>query len=517
MSESVYSKPHKLRARIIIGMLFSLLIASILSLICGSRSVVVIILGCAIVFLLLLLPPKWSLLITIPIFGVVDDMASQVAQKLDQSIILGGLAAVISTIGMVSFALTYINAARARKLKGILMEDVINAFYPGYKWILVLNGAFACLGRFACEVDIGLCAILCFSGMLCCLSYMLYMANEIAFTEKRARQLTSKYIALISEKFIKKELGSFGNLKLTNFISSIGNYIAQHYNESEFSVSDSSHEDEIKSLLPLIRCDNNHKLQATSYIEQSVLHAFEDGNVSVLNSNDMGKQYCHDCSVVRLPYTDCVRTNIEHEVRIACGLWRSILDKIPNEQARVQAVCQILCIEHCLDTKLSGTLGCGLLMYLHNTYIPDLYPADAKGWETSVRFLYLMYNAANDVTAERNEINLGRYPVDKDWLRKRCVDMIITQMSLALLEQSCSSLKFNEQSVKNTVTAVLWQEAKKEEKRVVDNGWVELYVYQAFILLRLLPIPVLSPKDAKERKAICQKIIDGIHEYCSYE
>lgn len=518
MTESIHSTPHKLRDCIIIGILFLLLIGSILSLTYGDKDAVVIVSGCAIALLILLLPPKWSYIIAIPMFGMVDKVASRVSQSLDQMMILDGLDAIISTIGIVSFLLTYINAARERKIKGILMEDVINTFYPGYKLILMLNGAVACLGRFACKMNIGLCAIMCFAAMLCCLTYMLFMANDVAFSEKRARQLTSKYIRMISQNLMNKEPTSICSLNVASFICSVGNYLALYYNGNEFSVSFSRHEDDIESLLPLMKCDTNGKLQKLSGIEHTTLLTFEQGKVSELQNNKEVDNLCECCFVYRIPNTEELRSCVENEVLFACDMWRSILDKIENEQVKVQAICQIICIENNLDRNLSGILECGLLRYIHDTNIPAVTPADANGWRKSLHFLYSIYCAVKQATSDRSEFNLKNYQVDKDLLCRQCVDMIMTQICLVKLEQSFLEEKISEEAEKdyNTILySILIEETRKEGKREIDDSLIKLYIYRAFLILRMRPLMFFSKKTYDQLYNAYRTLMKDIQAYCN--
>jgi len=511
MVESIYSESHKRKSYFIIGVLFLILFLSVCSLIFGSKIAVCFFLGYIIVFLFLIFSPRWWLLLVMPIVFISDDVANETTKLLDQVTMLKGLAVVISTIGMVSFALTYINAARMRKVKGILMEDVINAFFPRYKWILVINGCLACLGRFACEVGAGACALLCFLGMSICICYMLHMANKIVFSEKCVWSTTSNYIKLVSNHYLRKEFNESAEAKFLDFISSIGAYIAQCYNQKEFSVSYVSCEEDVKSILPLIRHDNNPNNYRRPNIELDALYTFENGCTDFLQEQAEVGAYCHNCSVLRVPCTEWLRRSTENEMRISCSFWRSILTGIPDEQARVQAVCHILCTEHEINTILSGTLGCGLIMYLHYTYVPDMYPADKKGWENCMRFLYLMCCATNNATAGRNNLVVDSNEDQFQWVRKRCIDLFIILTCLIMIEQSCSDVKFDEKSIKSIMSAILWEE--KEQESLSDER-LDLCVYQAFLIYYALPVPVLSPKGMMERERIFWKVRNGIRKYC---
>lgn len=516
MPKNTLCDSYKIKDCILIGFLIALITTAVMALLIGGQTTVLMVMGIIIVFLSHIVLPRCCILMILPLVFTLNDIANGIVQRLSQTIILDAVSAVISTIGMVNFALTYINAARARKVKGFLLEDVINKFYPRYKWVLVLNGIAACMGRFAGEVGEGVCAVVSLSTMIVCLCYMLRMANEVAFTEKKVWEATSKYISLISQQYDTKNLDGLRNLDVTKFTNSVGYYIAQHYNAKEFSTSYPSCEQEIRSILPLIRYGSNLQEGRNSVAEIMALQAFEAGSADAFQ-NDNVKQYCYHCGVTRLPYANCLRVNVQEEMRRACGQWRSILDEITDENVKVQAVFNILCIERSQNTKLSGVLGAGLIMYLHHTYIRDLNPAEPAGWDACLRFLRLMYTSSNNPSSERSGVTLDQYTGYKNWLREFCLSLLLTCACLAMLEQASSEIRFGIDGLQNMISASLWETNEDVRRKTTSDNMITMYVYEAFLLQHAMPMVVLSPKNRKERMRTCQVVINAAKNLCAFK
>ena len=427
--------------------------------------------------------------------------------------LLDGTSTTIGTLGMVSFVLTYINSARGRKIQGILLEDVIHAFFPYYKWILVINGCMACLGRFGCSVKNGMTGLLCLFGMLICLVYMLNMANTVVFTERKVRQITDRYIELIASQYSKKQLKGLENTNVTYFIKSVGSYMAQQYNDADFSISYLSRENELKNLIPLLRCDNIAPSSNTKAEAKSAVILFESGNSELLESNSDLDKFCHNCCVLRMPYTKWALQTINNEIRIACSFWHSVLDRTTGNEARARLACEVLCSEHSNNILVSGTLGAGLLMYLHSTNISDTDPKNQKGWNQSMDFLYFMYTIAKDVTAERNDIlmSCNNYPF-QHWLRKRCIELMLIMKGWATVEQCHSINKFETGNMTKTIETILDAEKHMDVKVIISDEMIRLFTYYSFILFGTSPLPVLPPALPYQKPRHFIRVNNTLHE-----
>ena len=320
---------------------------------------------------------------------------------------------------------------------------------------------------------------------------MLKMANSIVFTERKVRQRTDEYIELIASRYNKKQLIGLENNSVTHFIKSVGSYMAQQYNDVDFSISYTSRESELKNLIPLLRCDYVPPKKTPTDDEKTALAVFETGSSDFLDKHAKANEFCKNCSVFKLPYTEWVRQNIYNEIRIACSFWHSILDKTTGNETRAQLACEVLCAEHGNSIQVSGTLGAGLLMYLHSTYISETNPKDDKGWSSCIDFLYYMYTAANDVTSERNDILKGNNSVFRSWLRKRCIDLMMSLMGWAMVEQCSSVKKFEYTYMKQTIETILNAEQRMPDNLPMNDNTLLLYTYYAFLLFEASPLPVL--------------------------
>ena len=155
--------------------------------------------------------------------------------------ILHGISAVITALGLVGFALSYINTAKAYRVKGILMEDVISQGYPWYGLIFLDHGGFALLGLYSCEVNILFSAQACLIGVLMCTIYSLLMAYSIVFSPKGRNHLVTWYINAL----LRKELPSKRSIRTAY---QLGRYIGERYQADDIQIGrhrQSDQEDEL--------------------------------------------------------------------------------------------------------------------------------------------------------------------------------------------------------------------------------------------------------------------------------
>ena len=512
MNQRIYSVRHKRIGCILLGVLFGILFLAVAALFLGSGSMVRLLWMMASAFLLLSGFPETVTFCLLPLLFYGPEAADHVASILDSKPITDGISTVLGMIGIVSFALTYINAARSRKIQGILFEDVIHAFFPHYKWILVMSGILICLGRFGCSVGRGASGLLCLTGMLVGLIYLLKMTNTIVFTERKARSLTDRFIDLIASRYLTGQLDGLENVSVTHFIRSVGSYIAQQFESKDFSVSYTARKNALQSLISLLRCDNAPPPADLGEPAKQALTTFETGVPEGLESHSELDKFCSHCCVARLPYTNWVRQSVHHEIRLACSLWHSMLYVEIGNEAKTQLICETLLTEYNNGHQLSGTLGSGLILYLHSVYISDTRPETEDGWSKCSDLLFSMYRIATDSTAERNDILMGENGFSRDWLRKRCIELILTLEAWSFLEQCRSTLPFETKWLKKTVQIVLDAEKRMREPVVISDKMIRLYVYEAFLLYEMSPNTSLPPALLLEKCIHFQRVYQAMIE-----
>lgn len=108
---------------------------------------------------------------------------------------LSPLANVMGLMGIVSFTLIAVNEVQSKRSFGILMEEVVNYYFPFHLYIQVFFYiCFAVLGGYACGKGIGMTGALCVLGLLNCFIYSVIMAWKLLLSPKAKYKLVIKYI-----------------------------------------------------------------------------------------------------------------------------------------------------------------------------------------------------------------------------------------------------------------------------------------------------------------------------------
>lgn len=506
MNKRVYSVRHKRIEIALLWTLFGLLSLATVSMLFGGDNVLIFLW----IYMIVLIPVLdfhvgiiWYLL-SILFFN--HEAFGSIICFLNDSQVMDGVSAVLDMVGIVSFALSYINAARTRNVHGILFEDVIHAFFPYYKIIFVASGVLICLGRFACSVGNGITGLLCLVGTIISLIYILKMTNTVVFTEKKIRSLTDEYISLIASEYLGGRLNGTGNAGVTNFIKSVGSYVAHQYSSTDFSISYASRTHTLVALISLLRCDTDVQPQSLAKSDASkALKTFETGSpddmldIALGDTKELAHDICYQCCVARLPYAKWVWESAHHEMQLACSFWHSMLDNGIEENVRTRLICEVLCIEYEKKLGVSGFLGTGLLLYIHSVYISDISPEKEDGWLRYRDVLFDMYRMATDGTVERNDILMKKDNSLQDWLRKKCIELMLILEAWSFLEQCRSTLRFETKCLRRTIEVVLDAEKRIETSYNISDKALRLHVYNAVLLYDMLPNTSLPPALLGER------------------
>lgn len=114
----------------------------------------------------------------------------------------GGIFNLMGTIGLF---LGFINVARLRRVKGILIDDVMGMFYPYYGVLFIFHALFTGIGFYASHAeDIGAISR-CLFALVVCLAFESIMVYMISFSEFRTKKMTTYYIAARVQQFHSKD------------------------------------------------------------------------------------------------------------------------------------------------------------------------------------------------------------------------------------------------------------------------------------------------------------------------
>lgn len=101
---------------------------------------------------------------------------------------------VFNLMGTIGLFLGFINAARLRRVKGILIDDVMGLFYPYYGVLFIFHALFTGVGFYASHTeDIGAISR-CLFVLVACLVFESIMVYRISFSEFHTKKMTTRYI-----------------------------------------------------------------------------------------------------------------------------------------------------------------------------------------------------------------------------------------------------------------------------------------------------------------------------------
>lgn len=315
-----------------------------------------------------------------------------------------GMKAVISALGAVCFALTYINTVQTRRVKGVLLEDVVRFYYPYYGYIFILHGCFAALGQYSCTVKIRVSGIFCLVGMLVCLVYAVQMAYGICFSPRRCNRLVSQYIQIRAE--------SSSDQSSSQLVYQVAQYAAQRFEELGGNMEN---DDILRWLAALVPVDSDFRAIQSNMFPDTFEYLFKSEN------NSSGPVYSKYIFFSLPGYAERGRI-FQMSVQQFSVMWDCLLSSVDSERQQTALACQMLRQAACEMT----VLGCGLVRYLYTSRIERL-DRDRKKWDACAMFLSSIVKQAEPLE-------------DRNGTRRKilscCMDMSVIFLCLTLAGQT---------------------------------------------------------------------------------
>jgi len=421
-----------------------------------------------------------------------------------------GIRAVITSIGAVCFALTYVNTAREKRIKGILIDQVIGKFYPNYGWVFAAHFLCAVLGQYACAVEARTTAVLCLAGMLLSLAYAVEMALSVVFSRERAERLVSQYIEVSSANTPENRV------QQPQLIHQVGQYVGRKFLENALSdnsagLDGTSADASSNATLQPERSDSK---EARLHAKKSGVAGdtiigqllglcgmtfcgkdLPDGSLlaqfdSLFGKNDENTSLKAAYILYALPcYKESWQT-FQNNVLIFSQMWQSLLAEMKDTHQQAELAYRVLC-EAALK-KLTAPTCCGLILYLH---------------ETSTSCTSGVLSEENRILCTRFLGHLGR--IHKMRLRNRtayaegtppfwCLDILAVFLCLVFLEQAnfdgsllseefCDIMKSELSQYSGTALGIFWDE--------LSAGKYLCYGYAIYRALAIHAIPLPSRRE----------------------
>ena len=326
-----------------------------------------------------------------------------------------GIRAVITALGAVCFALSYINSAKVKRVKGVLMEDIISCCYPFYGIVFLFHGVFAALGLFSSASGILRASCICLAGIAFCLTYSLWMAYQVCFSWKGRDQLVGLYIMdLLRHPFDETS-------KRISQAYQFGQYVGSEYDMYDICLDN-----------PICRGKKNKGISIICSLtgllmpDAGPIGSFPEAFPYIFSDADTPPPQDPQYILFALPCYDACREKFRKNIQLCSVLWENILSVIKTEERQAAFASEAL-----LCSPSSVTLCCGLIHYLHSTYIQYHNHMGEEGWVDCAYFLARVSNAAK---------RAGSLSASKDSKKVSlcCRDMSIVFLCLAFMEEANS-------------------------------------------------------------------------------
>ena len=343
-----------------------------------------------------------------------------------------GLRFTITATGVLTFALSYINSARAHRVKGILIGKVIQTFYQMYGKIFIFHGVFVAFGIYSCATKVRLAGFLCAIGVSICMIYAIRMMIKTAFDGTHSEQLIKKYITLVKTNKLGKEKNKS--------IYAMAQYIGEQFSIEGWQYeSDHSRRDDIKELLNLLEIAIPEKAKAQSEI--GMLSDFE--LLFAPEGSSANPQYV----LYSIPAVKEQVNSFLEAVRICGHMWKSMLDVLTDWQIKAKLSYLVLCeVESGSDQKRSPcttALCCGLLFYLNESAFPN--PNQARNVQKSQTvntcqggFTHYTYFLQHIRQLSETVVGQLQSAEQRYRVQLACKDIGITRLCLLALEQAAT-------------------------------------------------------------------------------
>lgn len=409
-----------------------------------------------------------------------------------------GVQTVITPIGMVCFALSYIASVRASRVKGVLLEDVISNAFPHYKCVFVLHGCFAAFGLYSASATsppAPRAVNACLLGMMCCLIYAMVMANQICFSQKNCNKLVTQYVAnLLQEPDRERFVGTAYRL---------GEYISEQYREHDLSPGclDEQEEPVIIAVAELLMSGGSKRQEGSLQRENEDLawrneqpYVLSQAFYWVFDFGD-GKRPSPEHILYSLPaYERCCHT-CQNDIQRFSALWELMFSKLADDTRRAAFAVDFICV-----SAHSAPLCCGLVHYLRSSRIQCA--EDMTGWKNCQWFLGRMIRGT--------EFLSGKNKAAQEKSVLCCRDIIFLFFGLALWQEACSPVSGLAETFANPLFSMLDPSGRAALFIYRNDDQIAKYLSFAYMILLSATTPdTIAPS----RAALYRLIPAMIHKF----
>lgn len=434
---------------------------------------------------------------------------------------LSPLANMLELMGIVSFTLIAVNEVQSKRSFGILMEDVIDYYFPLHLFIQVgFYTCFALLGGYACGKGIGMVGTLCGLGLLICFGYSIRMAWKLLLSPKAKNRSVLKYIDRTirqQSKLNNKIIESNAKKGKKCFICIEGwREKIERYREKRIIHVKTKQQQQLqvtgKTILDFaeyvgIQWEEKASLQIYGYegesIEQELIDwikiwLFLPGFEANTESNvSIGKSFTNFFPVEEnsadniaefvlytkcLPfYQDEIIVSFYQNIQRCRKLWDCLFHNINDKKKRAQLAHKLLKSTYCKcnvqDQELFTLLALSLLTYLGFTHDTDTELKIKDQRERSMGFLLNLCQIDAEIIPEEQ--------LDTVSFLDGCAEIVV--LALVFLKwESLLSLPYNKQSfyagpeIQKKIAAMIFNFSLKERFPELDK-----YIVFTWILLLL--------------------------------
>lgn len=419
-----------------------------------------------------------------------------------------GMKSVITAAGAVGFALTYINTVREKRVRGVLIEKLIQKRYPCYGHIFVLYWCFAALGQYACAVDARGAGAICLLGMLLSLVYTLEMSLSVVFMKSRCEKLVGEYIRTAAKD-------GLGDMEKQPLIHHVSRYVAERFLENDLPDHDSAggktgkignfgprktpgkknspqeqsrapRDEIIGQLLNLVEMEPAAQTPQGGFLERFQEIFRGDG--------EQAEAVRTDYILYSIPSYESSWQRARKSILQFGQMWQSMLSEIGDTYLQAELAYQVL--REAGESKRTAALCCGLLRYLHVTRIPSttVEPAE-EGWTLCVGFLSQIRRLSK---MEEEDV--------REAIQLQCRDMEATFLCLALFEQANSKKRILDRAFREAIADELGQCDGSDSGIYWGDGAICKYLCYAKVLFSTLVMPTLDMPSRLDMLRIVPKI-----------
>lgn len=425
---------------------------------------------------------------------------------------LKAISAVITGLGIVGFALSYINSAKAFRVKGILLEDVISKSYHLYGVSFVSHTVLALLGLYSCNMQDFHSSQVCLFGILLCTIYSSYMAFSINFSQKHREWLISRYLYKLPKALCSDAEGR-------RIANQIGLYIGEHVQADDFQLDRATKEAKkdnelLQSALTLMEtamdfvakdpkqndqetpqpeeqqsATNNTQKPLQPECRQSQRRVKKQNNEANMvwdgplpeifdrNVFPGGQLKCPEFAVLLppSPWSDTFRLNILHYATF----WDNLLRPVERDGRQAKLAADIL-----LNATATAPLCCGLILHLHTSRIQ--HKNSVEDWLACMDFLNRISHLSR-ISPDTDDV----WHIGREKVLRCCLDAMFLFTCLACLQEANSEATGS--SLSTTLINIFLAERQKNTSPVCDilinAQCFAKYLYFAHMIFLLLAIP----------------------------